>query len=259
MKNLIMFLAAMLTYATDCLAISLESGPWVKHFAKIKFGMFITEMRGKVGGTVISRNRGGAYTKNKVTPLNPNTSYQQTVKARLAALSQGWRGLTEAQRVAWDAIVDLYARTDVFGDLRNPSGQQLYIRVNANLENAGQVAISDPVFPVGVDAIVSGALVMNSVGPVSTIAYTPTPTPAAHALIVEATEQLSQGIMNANSKFRQVEVFAPAQVSPADFSVTYAAKFGALVTGTKVFSRIRQIRTDTGEVSGTSQSSTTTL
>lgn len=259
MKAILFFLIAVFNSATNSLATILESGPWAKHLAKVKFGALITEMRGKVGGTVISRNRGGAYIKNKVTPLNPNTSFQQVVKARLASLSQGWRGLTEAQRVAWCAIVDLYARTDIFGDLRNPSGQQLYVRVNSNLENAGQAAISDPVFPVGVDAIVSGALVMNSVGPLSTIAYTPTPTPASHALIVEATEQLSQGIMNANSKFRQIEVFAPAQASPADFSVTYAAKFGALVTGTKVFSRIRQIRTDTGEVSGTSQSSTTTL
>ena len=87
----------------------------------------------------------------------------------------------------------------------------------------------------------------------------PTPVPALHALIVDATEGLSQGINNANSKFRQIEVYAAAIPSPADFSVTYEAKFGTPIAGTKVFCRIKQIQTLTGEVSGETIAFTTTL
>lgn len=259
MKALLNFLISIFAMGINLLAFALEYGPWNKHFAKVKFGMIVVEMRNKLNGHVFSRNRGGAYARGKVTPLNPNTSYQQTVRSRLTGLSQDWKGITQAQRDGWAAVVEQYAKTDVFGDLRNPSGQQLYIRLNANILNAGGAQITDAPQPVGADAVVAGALVMNSAGPLSTIDFTPTPVPATHALIVDATEGLSQGIQNANSKFRQIEVFAAAQASPADFSTTYETKFGTPIAGTKVFCRIKQIQTATGEVSGETTAYTTTL
>ena len=259
MKAFIYFFVSMFAMGINLLAFALEYGPWNAHFAKVKFGMIVVEMRNKLNGHVFSRNRGGAYARGKVTPLNPKTSFQAAVRARLTGLSQAWKGITQVQRDGWAAVVEQYAKTDVFGALRNPSGQQLYIRLNANILNAGAAQIADAPQPVGADAVVAGVLIMNSAGPISTIAFLPTPVPALHALIVDATEGLSQGINNANSKFRQIEVYAAAIPSPADFSVTYEAKFGTPIAGTKVFCRIKQIQTLTGEVSGETIAFTTTL
>ena len=42
--------------------------------AKIKMTAIVADMRNKLNGSVFSRNRGGAYIRTKVTPINPQTS-----------------------------------------------------------------------------------------------------------------------------------------------------------------------------------------
>ena len=84
---------------------------------KAKFGSIVVAGSGKIGGHVASRNRGGAYFRTKVTPVNPNTPAQAAVKSRLTTQAQAWRSLTAAQRAQWNAAVADFARTDIFGDL----------------------------------------------------------------------------------------------------------------------------------------------
>ena len=59
---------------------------------KIKWGALMVDGRGKIGGQVASKNRAGAYMRNKVTPVNQQTSYQLTVRNRLSYYSQNWGG-----------------------------------------------------------------------------------------------------------------------------------------------------------------------
>jgi hypothetical protein len=99
---------------------------------KTKFGAIIVDGRNKIGGHVASKNRAGSYLRTKVTPTNPGTTYQVNVRNRLAGISTAWRALTEAQRKAWNVAVSNYARTDIFGDLKNPSGFNLHQQLNNN-------------------------------------------------------------------------------------------------------------------------------
>lgn len=69
--------------------------------AQIKFGAFVTDMRGKIGGSVFSKNKNGAYAKNKVTPSNPQSGAQMAVRNLLAGFAQQWRTLTETTRQGW--------------------------------------------------------------------------------------------------------------------------------------------------------------
>src|SRR5689334_14742391 len=102
---------------------------------KIKLGSIVVDIRGKVGGHVYSKNRGGSYMKNKVTPSNPQTSSQTSIRAVFTSLSQGWRDLTNDERLQRESAVQGFARTDVFGDVKNPTGNTLYIRLNMNIIN----------------------------------------------------------------------------------------------------------------------------
>jgi hypothetical protein len=54
--------------------------------AKIKFGMMMTDARGKLGGHVFSKNRSGAYVRTKVTPVNGQTTAQTGVRAIFGAI-----------------------------------------------------------------------------------------------------------------------------------------------------------------------------
>lgn len=99
---------------------------------KIKWGMMMTDGRGKLGGQVASKNRGGAYVRTKVTPSNPQTSFQSQVRQRLASLSKEWSALTESQRAAWNESANSgqWNKTDIFGDARRPTGKNLFTGIN---------------------------------------------------------------------------------------------------------------------------------
>jgi len=112
--------------------------------AKIKFGMMMTDARGKLGGQVFSKNRSGSYVRTKVTPINPQKPAQTAVRATFGAIAQAWSGLDQAQRDAWDGAVSNWQKTDIFGDVVNPTGKSLYQRLNTQLVASVQAQIGLP-------------------------------------------------------------------------------------------------------------------
>lgn len=99
--------------------------------ALIKFGGGIIEMRGAIAGNVYSRNRGGNYARAKTTPVNPNTSRQQTARNALNALVARWNNvLTAAQRTAWNLYASSVAMLNRIGETTYLTGFNHYIRSN---------------------------------------------------------------------------------------------------------------------------------
>jgi hypothetical protein len=224
--------------------------------AKVKFSALISEMRNKLNGSVFARNRGGNYLRTKVTPVNPQSLAQVQARALLTQFAQSWRGLTQAQIQAWNAAVDQWSTTDVFGDSVTPSGSALYIRLNINISLAGGTAINTPPSPVGADALTGLSLAADAGAGDFDVTFAPAAVPAGHAMFVETTPMLSPGISNANNRFRRIATLAPAATSPADLATEQIAKFGALVAGQKVLVRAKFINQLTGEVSQSLKAST---
>ena len=224
---------------------------------KVKFsGVGMVDGRGKLNGSVASKNRAGAYVRTKVTPVNAQTTFQLAARARLTILSQAWRSLTQPQRDAWNNAVGGYARTDIFGDLRNPTGKNLYARLNANLNSIGVAAISTPPLPSGAGAVVAGALVMTN-GGAKTIAHT-TDT-AGHTIQVWATPGVSAGKSFVTNDYRLVTTFVGGAASPANIATAYQARFGEPPVGTRVSVKLVSINDATGENSTPSEATTITV
>ena len=95
--------------------------------ARIKFGMMMTDARGKLGGHVFTKARSGATVRTKTSPTNPQTSAQGAVRSTFGALSQSWRNLSEEQRIAWNSKASTVGKTNIFGDSYYPSGKNLYV------------------------------------------------------------------------------------------------------------------------------------
>jgi hypothetical protein len=202
---------------------------------KVKFGSIVTEGRGKINGHVASKNRGGAYFRTKVTPVNPKTVAQVLVRSRFGNFATAWRNLTQAQRDAWNAAVSNYARTDIFSDLRNPTGAQLYQRLNNNLVASGGTQISSPAANKGVSTVTIGALTYTSGTPALSIAFSAV-VPALTRVKVYASPPLSAGVNFVKSQLRLITTFAPAATSPQNILSAYTTKFGAVgAVGTKIF------------------------
>jgi hypothetical protein len=213
---------------------------------KVKFGAVVTEGSGKLGGHVFTKNRAGASMRTKVTPSNPRTSFQANVRSRLVVNSQAWAGLTDSQRQQWNSAAPNFAKSNIFGDKVNPSGFNLYQKLNNNLLAIGQPVINVPPSPVSVGAMsVMSATAVNATG-VVTVTFSPA-IPVDTTMKIFATPSENAGKSFVKNKFRLIGVLTSADVSPKVITSVYAAKFGAVgATGKKIYIRAVGVSETTG-------------
>jgi hypothetical protein len=207
--------------------------------AKIKLSAIMSEIRGKLNGSVFSKNRGGAYIRNKVTPSNPQTQSQMNVRGIFAGIASAWSTLTEDNRLSFNSKVSQYAKTDIFGDLRNPSGKALYQRLNQNLTISNQGMISN--CPDSKD-VPFGNLI-SAVCDLSEPFFNAESLGAltGNQVVIWATPGLSQGTTFVKNKLRQVAVFTGDDATNYDFITDYVAKFGTPVAGANIYVGMRVI------------------
>jgi hypothetical protein len=214
---------------------------------KAKFGSIVVDGRGKLGGHVASKNRAGSYFRTKVTPANPNTSYQSTVRNRLSNLSTAWKALDAAERIAWNDAVEQYKTTDIFGDLKNPSGFNLFQRLNNNLAQIGVAQIDTPPLPAAMEVIITGVLTATHASTIE-VTFTTDPVFTAHDMVVDATPALSPGKNYVKTEFRRIGKYSSVATHVLDISTEYDAKFGAVgAAGLVVFVRMKMIDKTTGQ------------
>lgn len=216
--------------------------------ARLKFGMVVTDMRGKLGGHVFTKSRQGATVRTKVTPVNRQTSAQGAIRGIFGTLSRGWNGLTEPQRATWNNAAEEFKRTNVFGDQVALSGKNLYISLNTNITTAGGVGIV--VAPVDSSTPIIASFDVDVTHTPSSIdlrLLIPGVLSPKDVLIVEATMQNSAGRYNFSGQYRQIATCPADDIVDADtLAGLYVEKFGALRVGAKISFRAYIINRTTG-------------
>lgn len=187
---------------------------------------------GSIAGTTSSRNRFGQYRRTRAVPVNPNSTFQGVVRARMSANAAAWRALTDAQREGWADLGLSMNRTDSLGQSYNLTGFQAYCSVNNNLVASGAATVSAAPVLSTPSTLLTSAPTLSSVA--FSIAYTPTPLPAATKLFVFCSPQRSAG-RNFEGDYRLIQVTAAAAASPVNVLAAYTARFGVPVTGNKIF------------------------
>jgi hypothetical protein len=215
---------------------------------KMKWGAIVTDGRGKIGGQVASKNRSGAYLRTKVTPVNRQSASQTVIRNRMSGLAQSWRSLTEAQRTAWNAAVSDFSKTNIFGDLVNPTGFNLYCKLNNNLIRVGESEILLPPTPASITDIIIGALSVSAGAGTMSLAYT-AGADAGSEIEVWATPPQSAGKSFVKAEYRLVSQFTANAASPLNLAAAYVAKFGAITgsEGMKVFVKTVAVNVTTGQ------------
>jgi hypothetical protein len=214
---------------------------------KLKFGAIVADGRGKLGGHVFSKNRAGSYMRTKVTPVNPSSTKQVESRQRLSTSAIAWRGLTAGNRLQWNAAVGAFTKTDIFGDIRKPTGFNLFCALNNNLAQVGVAQIDVPPLPVAVPSLTELTPSQVHAGATS-IAFAATPTIAGFQLVIKGTSPVSAGKSFVKSEFRVVSSVAPATATPYVATADYADVFGGPgLAGQKVFFEAYYISLTTGQ------------
>jgi len=216
--------------------------------AKIMFGGGISEMRGSVAGTTYSRNRGGAYTRNRVTPLNPASANQQLVRSSITDLSTQWSTvLTQAQRDSWTALAQAFPTTDIFGASIVLTGLQMFVRQNTPLSYIGETLLLSPPVNLDVDSLTDFSAIVDDSANTMLLTFAPTPVPADHVLQISATPAVSPGISYFKNKLRQITALPATTATGEDVQAEWVALFGtAPAVGQKIAFQGRLLSLITG-------------
>jgi len=207
--------------------------------AKIKYSALVSDMRGKLNGSVMSKNRSGSYVRNKVTPSNPQTAAQMLIRGIFSEITKGWSQLSEVERQSWENSVEAYQGTNIFGDVVKPSGKTLFQKLNQNLMISGQASVSVCPAPAELP-YASLTSVTLEVADEDLVIVTAGNTTDCK-LLVFATAPLTQGTKFVKNKLRKIGVFAGSDNYTNDVYGNYQTKFGNLALNDNVYVGIRVV------------------
>lgn len=200
---------------------------------KIKWGALVVDGRGKLGGHVAAQNRGGSYLRTKVTPSNPQSTYQTTVRNLFGSISSGWSGLSPAVLDAWNAAVEDWKQTNIFGDLKQPSGKALYQRLNQQAQIAGYPAVTAPppkqTLPDSNVTAVSFGITATEIDPTGIYSGTD------FTVLTFSSGPVTAGTSYVKNQMRLIGNSGALAYSATDAFAQYVAKFGTPTAGEKVF------------------------
>lgn len=213
---------------------------------KAKWGSLVVDGRGKIGGHVASKNRFGSYFRTKTSPVNPNTNAQQAVRQLFAQLTQGWGGLTQAQRKAWADKANGSPEINIFGDQVIPTGKNLYVGRNTNLINVGGVIQNVPTDSAGqAEGLGFDIVATASTTPdVLTVTANYQLASGDGTFILTASGPVAPGVEFVKNKFRVVFAGTLPDGDTVNILSSYQSKFGALAVGQRIKFQLCEIQSN---------------
>ncbi len=174
------------------------------------------EMRGKLGGNVFSRNKGGPYVRMHATPTNPNSARQQSTRAWLAQCSSLWNGtLTPAERAQWNEYAETHSALNALGQTIFLTGLDWFAKCNSRLLDAGVSPITEPTDLLVPDPPSTVTPTMTDADTLS-LAFTPE-LPSGAFAVLWGSGPITAG---SNPNFRQMRLVG---YSPADQATPWVA------------------------------------
>jgi hypothetical protein len=206
--------------------------------AKIKLGVAVAEISGKIGGTVFSHNSDGAHARSHTNQCRPRNVKQRAVSSKFMQATQAWRSVTDANRKTWYALaISLGKRSLAF---------RLYLHYYLEALHGGLT------LPTAAPAHGSGFKVSS---PSFTISRTPDKLSflysgiisAGQAVMIYATPPQSLGIDFSLKGERLIKICDATDTSPMDITSDYATEFGACFpSGSQICIRAHSIPTEPG-------------
>ncbi len=208
------------------------------------------EMSGSAKGVTAAKVKSRKYIRNRGYGGSTRTAFQASVKAVFKQLSQAWKGLTNAQILAWNAAANTAEGRSVLGTKSKISGSNLFMRLNYWVVYCGGAIKTAVPTLAGVPTPEDATVVLTPAA--MTFQLDDVPAESANLkLVILASEPQGNGITKAYSKAAAFD--APCNVTDEDIDIKakYDAKYGAPSAGApRVFFKYFFVNTVTGEKSG---------
>lgn len=219
-------------------------------------GAMVSQASGRIGGTIFSRNRGGAYVRNGSIPTTVTTPFAQLIKSVTAAQSQAWAGLTAAVQEQWREWATQNPVINRLGQSRTLSGHQAFVQINGRLVYAGFSALVSPPIGEAPAPFVPGTVTFVDAPLSLKVAFTPTPAPTGIAVQCYAFLANSPGVSYVRNRLALVTTSTAAAATPLDITLDVVDRFGTPQAGQTLHIGLRALDSTTGLVSSVFYAST---
>lgn len=215
---------------------------------KIKLSALISDARGKLNGSYISRDNSGHVLRNKMRPTGTASIAQVRNRIAFQYIARRWDAITEQCRNEWRAYALTQPYKNIFGDTRYLSGIAMFIKTNLNHYISERPLEDCPT----IDVVIFPPLDWIVAPPTSDSLWLTLELPPTfqHVLLVYATPQMNVGIDSRKKEFALI-----VRLTAGDFHNNkvnlidkYEAVFGKLENGRAISLMIRQASTS-GKVS----------
>jgi hypothetical protein len=190
---------------------------------------------GKFGNTVTWPARNGLVRRILVTPKNPRTDKQLVVRDLFSQEARWFDALTDAQQDAWNVAAAGYQSRPSLGQSGPLTGLQLFIRVNCKLGLLGQDPVDAPPSAPQFPDLAPQSLVITNTGGVVAVKLTCQGDPGENTVLRASPPQHSA--VRACRNYRIIGTCPAPVANAADITALYAAEFGAVPVGMRLFVR----------------------
>ena len=207
----------------------------------IAFGGF----SGSAKGVTARYQDGRSILSLKCYPTGEATILQLARRTSLKKITKTWPMLTDQQRQDWERLAEHANGQSVFGQKAKLSGINLYVRLNANRQMAGEELLADaPAGNVAAPNVeYSNIYVTPDLVAITGIRHKPAP----FKLVVKMSACQSPGVSNGWNKTVIISGDTEDDWGEADVTELYLNKIGVAATpGQKVFVETYWLDTETG-------------
>lgn len=193
---------------------------------------------GSIGGATHSRNRAGQYKRNRIAPCQPTgTGRRAVTRAAFGQASSAWGALTRTQQEAWVAYADSYPYTDRLGQSIKLTGHQMFVAINAQNANAGQLFREAP--PTTNEQASYSGVELTAAAGTPALSLAANEDGEAGNILIALSPPQSSGRLSCK-QFWQHSVASGAD-GPFNLLAGYVAEYGALVVGQRIFCKITPV------------------
>ncbi len=99
--------------------------------ARIITSSLISNISGKLNGSVFQRSQGGLTLRNKTSHVNSNSSRSNLRKIGMATVQSAWQSLSNSDRQLWQVYATFIGKKQKHNSGLNVNGHQLFLNYNS--------------------------------------------------------------------------------------------------------------------------------
>lgn len=200
--------------------------------AVAKYGVIITELKGKIQGTVFQGGNTATIMRNLGYRKGTSSLRRSQAVNNIGYLSALWKDVSGAQKAAWTTAATQWVFYDKFGTAYYGNGYQVWLAYNAARRSLGLAVEYTPNVPVTPTDTVFDNVILDLSAEFN-VFYTQ-PGVTGDYMQIWASPPMSPGVNDNNKRFKLMGSYNADGFSIFDIKADYIAAYGTPIVSQKI-------------------------